>query len=211
MLCSRAASPGVSPRVSLGVSLLALATLVASATTATAQPSAQRRSSPTFSIEAGGVYAGYRGGSFRNTNDGGGFDAQANLGVSLFSLGAGYVRTTHDVDGTSENAVVSGIFVEPRLALPIAYGNFTPYLMRRATRMERRLGSGGGEAESTGTALCGGAGLLVWVAPGVQLNTSAAYDGMRLTGGTAGDRRTSGSGLTLRLGLSLGATGWGQQ
>jgi hypothetical protein len=121
------------------------------------------------------------------------------------------MRTAHDVAGTEDDLVVRGVFVEPRLALPIAYGNFTPYLMRRATRMERRLGPGGAEAESTGTALCGGAGLLVWVAPGVQLNTSAAYDGMRLTGGTAGDRRTSGSGLTLRLGLSLGATGWGQQ
>jgi len=209
MLCSRAASPGVSPRVSLGVSLLALATLVASATTATAQPSAQRRSSPTFSIEAGGVYAGYRGGSFRNTNDGGGFDAQANLGVSLFSLGAGYVRTTHDVDGTSENAVVSGIFVEPRLALPIAYGNFTPYVLGRVMRVERQLGSGATAVESTGTALGGGLGLLVWLAPGVQLNTSAAYYGMRLTGEPSGGRNT-GTGVTLRVGLSLGPTGWGQ-
>jgi hypothetical protein len=172
---------------------------------------AQRRSTPTFSVEGGGVYASYHGDGFRDANDGPGFYVQGNLGVSLLSVGIGYMRTAHDVAGVGDDLVVRGLFVEPRLALPIAYGNFTPYLMGRVTRMERALGSDGGDAESTGTALGGGAGLLVWVAPGVQVNTSAAYDGMRLTSGTAGDRRTSGSGLTLRLGLSLGATGWGQQ
>jgi len=200
----------LSPRaLSLRVTLATFVALAASGATAAAQPSAQRRSAPTFSVEGGGVYSAYRGGSFGSTNDGGGFDAQANLGVGLFSLGAGYVRTIHDVAGTSENAVVSGIFVEPRLALPLAYGNFTPYVLGRVMRVQNRLGSGASETESTGTALGGGLGLLVWLAPGVHLNTSAAYYGMRLTGDASGDRKT-GTGATLRVGLSLGASGWGQ-
>ena len=190
---------------------LSLATLLATTAprSAFAQASAQRRSAPTLSIEGGGVYAAWRGDGFRNTNDGGGFDAQANLGVGLFSLGAGYARTTHDVAGSTQNAVVSGVFVEPRLALPIAYGNFTPYLLGRVMRVERHLGSGASETNATGTALGGGLGLLVWLAPGVQLNTSAAYYGMRLTGDNNTDRLT-GRGATLRVGLSLGASGWGQ-
>jgi hypothetical protein len=180
---------------------------------AAASAAAQRRSTPTLSVEGGGVYAAYRGDGFHDTNDGPGFDVQGNLGVSLFSVGVGYMRTAHDVAGSGDDLVVKGVFVEPRLALPIAYGNFTPYLLGRVMRIERTMGSGAGRAESTGTGLGGGAGLLLWVARGVQVNTSAAYYGMRLTGGggAAGDQRTSGSGVTLRLGLSLGATGWGQQ
>jgi hypothetical protein len=190
---------------------IACATLLLAA--AALPAAAQRRSTPTLSLEGGGVYAAYRGDGFRNTNDGPGFAVQGNLGVSLFALGVGYVRTEHDVAGSDDDAVVSGVFVEPRLALPIAYGNFTPYLLGRVAWLDQTVGTGAGRVESTATALGGGAGLLLWIAPGVQINTSATYYGMRLTGDEddAGRERRGGSGVDLRLGLSLGATGWGQQ
>ena len=186
------------PRARLSLPLLLLAAL---ALPAGAQG---RRTAPTVSLEVGGVYAAYRGGDFGVLNDGPGFDAQANLGVGLLSVGGGYVRTTHDVAGSDEDATMSGVFVEPRLAQPLAYGNVTPYLLGRVARMESPIDG----RDATGTAFGGGLGLLLWVAPGVQVNGSAAYSATRLTADAGG--RTTGNGLTLRLGLSLGGTGWGR-
>lgn len=190
-----------SPRPRPARLLLTLALLAAAAAPLAAQG---RRTAPTLSLEGGGVYAAYRGGDFRVINDGPGFDVQANLGVSMLSIGGGYLRTSHDVAGSDEDAVLSGVFFEPRLALPIGYGNFTPYLLGRITRLESSIEG----REATGTAFGGGLGLLVWVAPGAQLNGSAAYSATRLT--ADGGARTTGNGLTLRLGISLGGTGWGR-
>jgi len=185
-----------------GFPLLTLLTAIA----LTAVPAAAqgRRTRPSISLEAGGVYAAYRGSDFELLNAGPGFDAQANIGVNNFSIGGGYLRTTHDVAGSDNDAVMSGFYVEPRLALDINWGNFTPYLLGRVARIE----SSTDDLVATGTSLGGGVGLLMWIAPGTQINSSVAYSATRLTADSGA--HTTGDGLTLRLGISLFGTGWGR-
>ena len=185
-----------------GFPLLTL--LAAIALTAVPAAAQGRRTRPSISLEAGGVYAAYRGSDFELLNAGPGFDAQANIGVNNFSIGGGYLRTTHDVAGSDKAAVMSGFYVEPRLALDINWGNFTPYLLGRVARIE----SSTDDLVATGTSLGGGVGLLMWIAPGTQINTSVAYSAARLTADSGA--RTTGDGLTLRLGISLFGTGWGR-
>jgi len=190
----------VPARALLAFALLALA-LPAAAAPAAAQG---RRTRPSVSLEAGGVYAAYRGSDFELLNAGPGFDAQANIGVNNFSIGGGYLRTTHDVAGSDNDAVMSGFYVEPRLALDINWGNFTPYLLGRVARID----SSTDDLAATGTSLGGGVGLLMWIAPGTQINSSVAYSATRLTADSGA--HTTGDGLTLRLGISLFGTGWGR-
>jgi hypothetical protein len=182
-----------------------LLTLLAAIALTAAPAAAQgRRTRPSISLEAGGVYAAYRGSDFELLNAGPGFDAQANIGVNNFSIGGGYLRTTHDVAGSDNDAVMSGFYVEPRLALDINWGNFTPYLLGRVARIE----SSTDDLAATGTSLGGGVGLLMWIAPGTQINSSVAYSATRLTADSGA--HTTGDGLTLRLGISLFGTGWGR-
>lgn len=185
-----------------GFPLLTL--LAAIALTAVPAAAQGRRTRPSISLEAGGVYAAYRGSDFELLNAGPGFDAQANIGVNNFSIGGGYLRTTHDVAGSDNDAVMSGFYVEPRLALDINWGNFTPYLLGRVARIE----SSTDDLVATGTSLGGGVGLLMWIAPGTQINSSVAYSATRLTADSGA--HTTGDGLTLRLGISLFGTGWGR-
>jgi hypothetical protein len=185
-----------------GFPLLTL--LAAIALTAVPAAAQGRRTRPSISLEAGGVYAAYRGSDFELLNAGPGFDAQANIGVNNFSIGGGYLRTTHDVAGSDNDAVMSGFYVEPRLALDINWGNFTPYLLGRVARIE----SSTDDLAATGTSLGGGVGLLMWIAPGTQINSSVAYSATRLTADSGA--HTTGDGLTLCLGISLFGTGWGR-
>ena len=185
-----------------GFPLLTL--LAAIALTAVPAAAQGRRTRPSISLEAGGVYAAYRGSDFELLNAGPGFDAQANIGVNNFSIGGGYLRTTHDVAGSDNDAVMSGFYVEPRLALDINWGNFTPYLLGRVARID----SSTDDLVATGTSLGGGVGLLMWIAPGTQINSSVAYSATRLTADSGA--HTTGDGLTLRLGISLFGTGWGR-
>ena len=205
-------SPGaVMPNIR-SISLGAAAALALAAGAAHAQLAPR----PSLSLEGNVLYTTFQGRDFRDLNDGGGFEAQANIGVGAFSLGGGWLRTTHGITGASEDAVQSGPYVEPRLALPFYYTNFTPYLMGRVARITQRVETATGDVESTGTALGGGLGMLVRLTPGVQLNMGLLYSSLRL--GSAGtgvrDDARAGSGgdgatLGFRAGLSVGGGGWG--
>jgi hypothetical protein len=169
---------------------------------------------PSISLEGSVLYNTFQGRDFRNVNDGGGFEAQANIGVGAFSLGGGYLRTTHSITGIAEDAVQSGPYLEPRLALPFYYTNFTPYLMGRVARITHRVDTSLGERESTGTSVGGGVGMLVRLTPGVQLNMGLLYSSFRLGRIEQGGTTVTGSGgdgttLGFRAGLSLGGGGWG--
>jgi hypothetical protein len=117
-------------------------------------------------------------------NDGFGFEAQGRLGVSALSIGVGYQRSTHRIaglealSGPTDPAVLSGVFVEPRVALMLGGTNFTPYLSGRVARLTLRQDQA--NIDTDGTDVAGGGGLLVWLAPAAQLNLSALYSALRL-------------------------------
>ena len=175
-------------------------------------PPWERRTAPSFSVEGGGVYASMRGAGVERLEDGFGFEAQGRLGVSALSIGVGYQRSTHRIaglealSGTTDPAVLSGVFVEPRVALMLGGTNFTPYLSGRVTRLTLRQEQAG--IDTDGTDVAGGGGLLVWLAPAAQLNLSALYSALRLDeSGLAPGGRARGNAVTLRAGVTLGFPG----
>ncbi len=178
-----------------------------------------RRERPMFALEGAGLFTSLRGNALGNVGDGSGFDAMASIGSGVFSLGGGYQRSYHSRPLNDDDVVVHGGFIEPRLALPIATGNFTPYALLRASRLTRRPpgnGPGSNEPSVKGTALGLGAGTLFWLTENVQLNTAIMWqdlrfdraEGITVPVGTAS--RATGSQWGLRAGLMIGFDNWGR-
>ncbi len=175
-------------------------------------PPQYRRDRAQFALEAAGSLASLRGNPIGNATDGSGFDVLASVGVSVLSLGGGYQRSQHRLG--SDDAVVQGFFFEPRIALPLAARNFTPFAYARVSRLERSLQNSTGRS-STGTGLGGGLGTYVWLAPNVQLNTTVGWTDLRFA---ASDDvsvspiggRSTGSSWGVRAGLTLGFDRWGR-
>jgi len=189
---------------------IALASLFSLALLASAAPLlAQQRQAPIFSIEGGANFQALRGDVYSDLNDGRGAEALFTVGISNFALSAGYQRSWHDVAGESRQATLSGFFVEPRLALPFAASNFTPYLYGRGGLLERAESIGGTEVTSNATQLGGGVGSLIFLAKGVQLNVGGGYQYLRAGRRIADDTRARGGAFVMRAGLTLGgSTGW---
>ena len=174
----------------------------------------ERRSRPTLSLEGGGIYSSVGSTGDGALGDGFGFDVQGNVGISALSVGVGYQRSTQQIAGVGDDATYQGIYLEPRLALPLGYGSFTPYVAGRVGRM--RVGTPDGVGGSgTGTLLGAGAGVLVSLAPNVQLNlaglwshvnvdspSQAPADGIQLD--------PTANGVLLRAGMVLGFDRWGR-
>lgn len=182
-------------------------------------PPQHRRERPSFSIDAGGLFSSLRGNALGNVGDGTGFDVMGSIGANVFSLGIGYQRTWHSRPGNEDDVIIDGGFIEPRVALPFATGNFTPYVLGRASRLTRRppdSGVGSDEPTVNGTALGLGAGTLFWLASNVQLNTAIMWQDLRfdraqgLTTPVGSVSRATGSQWALRAGLTIGFDEWGR-
>lgn len=185
--------------------------LTSAALLASAAPvMAQYRQAPMFSVEAGANFQALRGDVFGDLNDGRGAEAQFTVGISNLSISVGYQRSWHDVVETSRQATLSGFFVEPRLALPFAASNFTPYLYGRGGVLERAETIGDAEFTSNTTQVGGGVGSLIYLARGVNLNLAGGYQFLRAGRRIADDTRANGGAYVVRVGLSLGGgnSGW---
>lgn len=170
---------------------------------------AQNRQAPIFSIEGHANYQALRGDVFSDLNDGRGAEAQFTVGISNLAVSAGYQRSWHDVVGASRQATLSGFFVEPRLALPFAASNFTPYLFGRGGVLQRAETIAGVERTTNVSQVGGGIGSMIYLAKGVQLNLAGGYqflrEGTRIADGT----RANGGAYVMRAGLTLGgSSGW---
>ena len=186
------------------------AVIAAVAACASAAPvMAQQRQAPLFTVEGGANYQALRGNVFGDLNDGRGAEAQITMGVSNLSVSGGYQRSWHRVFGTEQDATLSGFYLEPRLALPFAASNFTPYLYGRGGILEREETVQGGQVTSKVTQMGGGVGTLVYLSRGMQLNLGAGYQFLRAGTRISDDTRASGGSFVLRAGLSLGGnSGW---
>lgn len=191
------------------MSIRRLALSIAAAAIAATPLVAQQRQAPSFSVEAGANFQALRGNVLSDLNDGRGAEAQFTVGISNLAVSAGYQRSWHDVSGTSRQATLSGFYVEPRLALPFAASNFTPYLYGRGGVLERAESVGGVEFTSNITQIGGGLGSLVYLARGVHLNLGGGYQFLRAGKRIADDTRPNGGSLVVRAGLTLGGGGAG--
>lgn len=174
---------------------------------AAAVPAAAQVAAPKFSLEPAAYYATVSGDDFEGIDAGMGFDVQGRLKLTALSLGLGYQRSSHSVEGIDPKAVVSGIFVEPRYEIP-STAAFKPYLTARLGRITQSIEGEGSELKASGFSFGAGAGVMVPLAGSVRLNTSASWNNMafgemELDGNQLPDSQTSGSSLALRVGLSF--------
>jgi hypothetical protein len=172
-----------------------------------------RRERPMLSLEATGLFSSVKGQALGTAGDGAGFDVMASVGSGMFALGAGYQRSTHTlVSQSSKRAIVDGAFIEPRLALPLATGNFTPYVFARAARLERSIENSGTEPRLRGSAIGGGVGTYFWLANNVQLNSALLWQDLRFdrAATSANVARADGAQWAIRAGLSVGFDNWGR-
>jgi Outer membrane protein beta-barrel domain len=170
---------------------------------------AQHRQAPLFTIEGNANYQALRGNLFGDLNDGRGAEAQLTVGISNLAISAGYQRSWHDVVGTERQATLSGFYIEPRLALPFAASNFTPYMYGRGGLLRRAETVQGDEFTSDVTQLGGGVGSMIYLAKGVHLNIAGGYQYLRAGKKIADDTRANGGAYVMRAGLSLGgSSGW---
>jgi hypothetical protein len=174
---------------------------------AAAFPAAAQVATPKFSFEPAAFYATVSGDDFEGIDAGMGFDVQGRVKFTALSLGLGYQRSSHGIEGLDENVVASGIFIEPRYEFPSAAA-FKPYLTTRIGRITQSIEGDGSELKATGFSFGGGAGVMVPLAGSVRLNTSASWNSvslgeMELDGDALPDSETSGSSLTLRVGVSF--------
>lgn len=180
---------------------------------ATAAPAmAQHRQAPLFTIEGGANYQALRGSLVGDLNDGRGAEAQFTVGISNLALSVGYQRSWHDVIGTNstQQATLSGFYIEPRLALPFAASNFTPYVYGRGGLLQRAETISNAEVTSNMTQLGGGLGSQIYLAKGVHLNLAGGYQFLRAGKKIADDTRANGGAYVMRAGLTLGggSSGW---
>jgi hypothetical protein len=170
---------------------------------------AQYRHAPLFTIEGNANYQALRGNVFGDLNDGRGAEAQLTVGISNLAISAGYQRSWHDVVGADRQATLSGFYIEPRLALPFAASNFTPYVYGRGGVLQRAETVLGDEVTSDVTQLGGGVGSMIYLAKGVHLNLAGGYQYLRAGRRISDDTRANGGAYVMRAGLSLGgSSGW---
>lgn len=170
---------------------------------------AQHRQAPLFTIEGNANYQALRGNLFGDLNDGRGAEAQFTVGISNLAISAGYQRSWHDVVGEQRQATLSGFYIEPRLALPFAASNFTPYVYGRGGVLKRAETILDEEFTSDVSQLGGGVGSMIYLAKGVHLNIAGGYQYLRAGKKIADDTRANGGAYVMRAGLSLGgSSGW---
>ncbi len=176
--------------------------------------SARAQGIPRLSVEGAGLYVSPSGTDFSGIDGAFGFEAQARLALGgMLSVGAGFQRSVHDLQGFSDNMRVNGFFAEPRLAISVP-GPIRPYILGRATRTIERVdvdnGSGGTDKlETRGWGFAAGAGVMLHFAPTAALNLSAEYGHVSLgdmeqNGSTVSGTKSSGQDLSLRVGVSVG-------
>jgi hypothetical protein len=194
-----------------------VALLAASASALSAQSHTSSHASslaPRVSVEGAGMYVTVSGGDFRGVHAGTGFDVQGRVAVSVLSLGVGYQHTSHDIDVLTNNVVVNGVFLEPRLTLPAA-PQVAPYVTGRFALVTQHLKIGissplfsADERVSHGITAGVGGGVGLSLSRAVALDAAAIYNRVRfgtvvLDGEPLPDSDTSGSGVMFRLGLGV--------
>ena len=178
--------------------------------------SACAQSAQAFSVQGSLLYSGLSGDAYSGFGAGPGFEAQARYtSTSGFSLGAGYERTTHSVQGASGDATLSGPFVEPRYTFEIhGVTGLYPYASIRLSSLKQAISTNGINSSASGFTANGGGGVLFHLSSRVNLDVGATYGltnfsnfvvvdpstGQRIASGKTG----SGSNFVLRTGLAIG-------
>jgi hypothetical protein len=175
----------------------------------------QAQSAQRLSFQASGLFINLMGDAFSNAESGYGFEAQVRYTPSALSLGVGFQFTRHTLEGTDLHANLVGGFFEPRYVFSTSSTSLFPYLSGRfyVVRLSSTNDAQQIKTTSTGVAANGGGGVLVRVAPRVNIDLGATFGyckfgefkfedlGSGLTGTSEGN---NGTNLVGRVGFTFG-------
>jgi hypothetical protein len=167
-----------------------------------------------WSVQASGLFAALLGEAYDNLKSGLGVEVQLRRTFGRGSVGAGIEFTEHKLELLTDANPVGriGPFVEPRLVILTASNTVAPYLSARIALLKISYRDKATDIlqSATGYTLNGGGGMLVRLAPRLNLDLGATFGHTRfgnLTSSGAGGPTTalgSGSNLILRTGFTLG-------
>jgi len=181
--------------------------------------SAAAQSRQLFSVQGAAMLTSLQGDAFDLLRIGTGFggEVQLRLNPGPFSLGAGVQMTRHSStsQGLTNNAVLSGLFFEPRYAIAVSSRIVRPYVAGRVALMSQRtdLGDIGGTLPVKANALAYGVGggFVARINGHVGFDLGAALTSLnfgdfkyRDTGATSGIDAGSGTMFVLKAGFNLG-------
>jgi hypothetical protein len=139
---------------------------------------------------------------------GAGFEVQGRYTpAGIWSLGAGLQSTTHT--SGREELTLSGVFIEPRVAIDIGSDRVAPYLAGRLAALTQTSDlTGAPNAESNGMAFGAGGGLLFRAGTKVNFDLGVAMVSQSFSDAKAANGATvkfkSFMGYVAKFGISVG-------
>lgn len=168
------------------------------------------QSAQRWSAQVSALYAKLGGDAFNYIGSGIGGEAQGRYTMrNGFSFGAGWQYTKHN--RYPSNANLQGPFFEPRFTFVLGDNeSFFPYASGRASFLEQSFNDQGISYSSSGGTLGVGGGVLIRLAPKLNLDLGAtagytsfgdaSFNGTKFPGSQAG----TGTNFILRAGLAYG-------
>ena len=173
----------------------------------------QAQSAQAFSLQVSGLVNGVFGDVFTGLQDGLGGEAQFRYTPGALSVGAGFQFTSHQIEGRMEDAQLYGGFIEPRYRIHAGSNVVAPYVSARVSVLKVGFSEGDLSLSSIFMQLNGGGGILIRLAPRLNLDFGATFGYNRLGSGTLTSESSgtavpvessSGSNVVVRLGLAIG-------
>jgi len=143
-----------------------------------------------------------------------GGEVQLRINPSAFSLGVGLQLTKHSANfsGGGDNLTLTGVFAEPRYAIPVGGRSLRPYVAARIGYLHQSIGVGTGQSGSAGangTGFGAGGGFVIRMTSNLNLDlglalTTANFGHYEFDDGTSGEKAGKGSSFVLKAGFNLG-------
>lgn len=149
------------------------------------------------------------GRDFEGTDPALGIEGQLWYAVTpRFEAALGLVRTSHNLDGSSDNLTGLVVYAEPRWRFPIAGGDVAPYVGARVGVARQSIAAGGFDAHTMGFAFGGVVGARFRLGARVALDGGLSYTHLSFgeweVGGTQiRDSDTKGDALGLHAGIAF--------
>jgi opacity protein-like surface antigen len=138
-------------------------------------PAAAAQSGQTWSLQASVLAASQNIGD--EAVNGVGFEGQLRYTPpKVYSFGVGFQYSTHT--SGEDKITIMGAFLEPRYVVDIGSDRIAPYIAGRLAFLRQSLTlseQSGLEFKSSGTAIGGGAGMLIRLTPKINIDIGAAF------------------------------------
>jgi hypothetical protein len=179
------------------------------------------QSAQTFSVQGSFLHESGWGEAFdwpravQSENMPGGFGAEVQVRYNsgrAVSFGGGLQTTRHTWTGPQDNEWtldMIGLFLEPRYVLPLGGSTLAPYFAARLALTRQSVGVTGRTGSAIGQTINGGGGVLVRLAPRLNLDVGATFGYTRFGKFSFSDSgfdfpNGSGTNLITRVGLAVG-------